>query len=70
MIRAEIDYRNEKIGFKIRNAELQKTPYMFIVGAKEVERGEVSIRRHTEGDIGTFNIADAIKRLQEELQKK
>ncbi len=69
-IRAEVDHKNEKIGFKIRAAELQKIPYMFIVGAKEVENNEVSIRRHTEGDLGSFSIEDAIKLLQVELQKK
>jgi threonyl-tRNA synthetase len=69
-IRAEVDYRNEKIGFKIRNAELMKIPYMFIVGAQEVETEKVSIRRHTEGDLGTFSIEAAIERLKDELKRK
>lgn len=68
-IRAELDNRNEKIGYKIRDAELKKIPYMFIVGAKEVETGEVSIRRHTEGDLGSFEIPDAIEKLKDELKK-
>ncbi|MDP8210030.1 MAG: His/Gly/Thr/Pro-type tRNA ligase C-terminal domain-containing protein, partial [Candidatus Stygibacter australis] len=69
-IRAEVDYRNEKIGFKIRAAELQKIPYMFIVGAKEVENQQVSVRRHTEGDLGSYDISGAVKLLNEELEKK
>lgn len=68
-IRAELDNRNEKIGYKIRDAELKKIPYMFIVGAKEVETGEVSIRRHTEGDLGSFEIPDTIEKLKDELKK-
>ncbi|MCF7912587.1 MAG: threonine--tRNA ligase [Candidatus Cloacimonetes bacterium] len=69
-IRAEVDYRNEKIGFKIRAAELQKIPYMFIVGAKEVENQQVAVRRHTEGDLGSYDLAGAIELLQSELKKK
>ncbi|MDP8219997.1 MAG: threonine--tRNA ligase [Candidatus Stygibacter frigidus] len=69
-IRAEVDYRNEKIGFKIRAAELQKIPYMFIVGAKEVENQQVSVRRHTEGDLGSYDVSGAVKLLKEELKKK
>jgi len=69
-IRAEVDYRNEKIGFKIRAAELQKIPYMFIVGAKEVENQQVSVRKHTEGDLGSYDVSGAVKLLKEELKKK
>lgn len=69
-IRAEVDYRNEKIGYKIREAELQKIPYMCIVGGKEEETGKITLRRHTEGDLGTFSIAEAIALLLEELKNK
>jgi threonyl-tRNA synthetase len=68
-IRAEVDYRNEKIGFKIRAAELQKIPYMFIVGAKEVENVQVAVRRHTEGDLGSYDLPGAIELLKKELEK-
>ncbi|MBP5593404.1 MAG: threonine--tRNA ligase [Clostridia bacterium] len=57
-IRAEADVRNEKIGFKIREAQLEKIPYMFIVGDKEAESGTVSVRYRTKGDIGTFALDD------------
>ena len=52
--RVEVDVRNEKVGYKIRGAELQKTPYMLIVGAREQEAGTVSVRRHGEGDRGAM----------------
>jgi len=51
-IRAEVDYRNEKIGYKIREAQLQKVPYMLIIGDKEVENREVSVRKRNAGDLG------------------
>ena len=69
-IRAELDSRSEKVGAKIRDAELLKVPYMFIVGAKEVEAESVSVRKHTVGDIGTKSIPDAIDFLKEEIKSK
>jgi len=51
-IRAEIDDRNEKIGKKIRDTELQKVPYMLVVGEKEMQEGNVSVRRQGKGDMG------------------
>jgi len=65
-IRIEADTRNEKIGYKIREAETLKIPYMLIVGKKEVEAGTVSIRKHKIGDIGSF---DPKNILAEMLQK-
>ncbi len=53
-----IDHRDEKIGRKIRDAEVKKIPYMLIVGEKEAEENMVSIRKHGEGDVGTMNLAD------------
>jgi threonyl-tRNA synthetase len=53
-IRASIDERNEKIGRKIRDAELAKTPFMLIIGEKEAEAGTVSVREHGQGDLGTM----------------
>jgi threonyl-tRNA synthetase len=57
-IRALIDERSEKIGRKIRDAEVLKTPYMLIVGEKEVTEGSVSVRRHGEGDRGSMTVED------------
>ena len=51
-IRADMDRREEKIGYKIRDAELQKVPYMLVVGARESESGQVSVRAHSRGNLG------------------
>lgn len=66
-IRAEVDHKNEKIGYKIREAELKKIPYMYIVGQKEQETLSVSVRKHTVGDLGTKTLDEAIKEIQEEV---
>ncbi|MEW6624968.1 MAG: threonine--tRNA ligase [Bacillota bacterium] len=65
-IRAEVDLRNEKIGYKIREAQLQKIPYMFIIGDKEVENREVSVRKREEGDMGGKNLEQVINSILEE----
>ncbi len=69
-IRCEIDERSEKIGAKIRDAELQKVPYMFIVGAREADTQHVSVRKHGEGDTGSVPLAEAVKRLRNEIESK
>lgn len=66
-IRVEVDDRNEKIGYKIREAQLQKIPYMLIVGEKEVEGNTVSIRSREEGDIGAKSIEDFTKEILEKI---
>ena len=66
-IRTSVDDRNEKIGKKIRDAEVQKTPYMIIVGEKEEADNTVSARRHKQGDIGTFTVQEFLNKLNEEL---
>lgn len=68
-IRALVDNRNEKTGRKIRDAEVSKIPFMVIVGEKEEENGTVSVRKHGEGDIGTFTIEEFIELIQKEVQK-
>ena len=65
-LRGTLDSRNEKVGRKIRDASLQKIPYQLIVGEKEVESGSVSIRKHGEGDIGTFSVEEMINRIAKE----
>ena len=70
-VRVTVDDRNEKIGRKIRDNELRRIPYMLIVGEKEAENGEVSVRKQGEGDKGTMKIAtfaDEIARKVEALQ--
>ncbi len=65
-LRGEVDYRNEKIGYKIREAQLQKVPYMFVIGDKEAESGTVSLRSRKEGDLGAFSAEDAVAKLKKE----
>ncbi|HEX4734375.1 MAG TPA: threonine--tRNA ligase [Thermoleophilaceae bacterium] len=62
-LRADVDDRTESIGKKIRAAELQKVPYMLVVGKREAESGEISLRKHREGDIGSMSVNDAVERL-------
>lgn len=69
-IRAEIDQRAEKIGYKIRETQMQKIPYMLVVGAKEEESGVVSVRSRFAGDEGQKSLADFIAAVKEEIEKK
>jgi threonyl-tRNA synthetase len=66
-IRVEIDDRSEKIGKKIREAELQRASYMMVVGEKEMEQGHVSLRRQGKGDLGSLPIEEAIIKLKNEI---
>lgn len=68
--KVEIDERAEKIGYKIREAQTQKIPYMFIIGAKEFETNTVSIRKRGEGEVGTLSIDDAISKIKKEINDK
>ncbi len=67
-IRVELDEREEKIGYKIREAQLQKIPYMLIIGDKEIEANAVGVRSRKEGDIGSLNVDEFIKKLQDEIK--
>jgi threonyl-tRNA synthetase len=69
-IRALVDERNEKTGKKIRDAELMKVPYMLIVGEKEEADGTVSVRKHSQGDLGTFSISDFVTLIADETKKQ
>lgn len=69
-IRAEVDARDQKIGYRIREAELQKIPYMLIVGAREAESGEVSVRARKRGDLGAGKLEDFIREVVDEVRKK
>ena len=66
-LRAEADDRTESIGRKIRDAELQKIPYMLVVGDREAEEGTVAVRRHGEGDEGTVALSEFVERLAGEV---
>ncbi|MBV4414954.1 threonine--tRNA ligase [Clostridium tyrobutyricum] len=69
-IRVESDLRNEKIGYKIREAQMQKVPYMIVIGDKEVNEGNISVRSRKDGDLGTFAIDDFISKVKEEIDTK
>ncbi|HBS58119.1 MAG TPA: threonine--tRNA ligase, partial [Firmicutes bacterium] len=67
-IRVEVDDRNEKIGYKIREGQVQKVPYMLVVGDKEVETGTVSLRKRGEGDKGSTDFNAFTDGLREEIR--
>lgn len=69
-IRVTVDNRNEKIGYKIRQAQLEKIPYFFIVGDKEVEDNTVSLRSRKDGDLGASPLDDVISKIAEENASK
>lgn len=69
-IRAFVDDRNEKIGRKIRDNELKKIPYLLIVGEKEIENNEISVRKQAEGDVGSMKITTFAALLNEEVEKQ
>ena len=67
-LRVEVDTRAEKIGYKIREAQLQKVPYMLVVGDKEIESNSVGVRSRTEGDIGSMTINEFENKIKAELK--
>ena len=69
-IRVELDARQEKIGYKIREAQLQKVPYMLILGEKEVEANAVGVRKRKDGDIGQMSIEDFVSMISKEIEEK
>ncbi len=69
-MRVEIDDRSEKIGFKIREAQLQKVPYMILVGDKDIENNTVSVRDRKEGDLGAMSLDDFIAKAVQEIETK
>lgn len=69
-IRASVDKRNEKIGYKIRQAQLKKIPYMLVVGEKEVSSNTVSVRSRKNGDLGSMSLAEFMSTLKEEIENK
>lgn len=69
-LRVEIDDRNEKIGYRIRESQLQKIPYMLVIGDKESAEGTVALRGRTEGDLGAMSVSDFILKAKEEIDTK
>ena len=67
-VRVEVDDRAEKIGYKIREAQLQKVPYMLVVGDKEEASGEVGVRNRKDGDLGAMKLEDFVSKIDEEIK--
>lgn len=67
-IRAELDTRQEKIGYKIREAQMEKVPYMLIIGDKEIEANAVGVRTRKEGDIGQMQLSNFVGKIQREIE--
>ncbi|MBQ2201539.1 MAG: threonine--tRNA ligase, partial [Clostridia bacterium] len=69
-VRAEIDLRNEKIGFKIREAQMMKIPYMLVIGDKEAENGTVAVRSRKDGDLGAMPVDGFIAKITDEIKSR
>ena len=69
-LRVEVDLRNEKIGYKIREAQMEKIPYMLVVGDKEMENRAVAVRSRKEGDLGSMGVEEFINKAMEEINTK
>ncbi|MCI1693496.1 threonine--tRNA ligase [Aneurinibacillus aneurinilyticus] len=69
-IRVEVDSRNEKIGYKIREAQMNKVPFMLVIGDKEMEDGALSVRRRGEGDLGAKPVDEVVEMILEEITTK
>lgn len=70
IVRIEVDDRSEKLGYKLREAQLEKVPYMLVVGDKDIENGTVSVRNRKEGDKGAMNVDECIAMIKEEIDAK
>ena len=69
-VRVEIDESNEKVGYKIRKAQLEKVPYMLVIGAKEIEANAVAVRSRKSGDMGQIQVDEFINKIQDEIKNK
>jgi len=69
-VRVEADLRNEKVGYKIREAQLQKVPYMLVVGEKEEEAGTVAVRERGAGEVGIMKVEEFVEKIKVEIQEK
>jgi len=69
-LRIEVDLRNEKVGYKVREAELQKIPYMLVVGEREEQKGTIAVRSRKEGDLGSFSLESFIDKIKEEIDRR
>ncbi len=69
-VRVEVDYRNEKIGYKIREAQMEKIPYMLVIGDKEMENSAVAVRSRKDGDLGAMSAEEFVDKIVEEIRTR
>jgi threonyl-tRNA synthetase len=69
-LRVQVDARNEKLGYKIREAQLHKIPFMLVVGAREAEGGQVAVRLRNGEDLGAQDLGSVIERLQQQVRQR
>ena len=69
-VRVETDLRNEKIGYKIREAQMQKIPYMLVIGDKEAESGNVAVRTRNGEDLGAMSLEDFSAKITDEIKNR
>jgi len=69
-VRVELDDRNEKVGYKIREAQMQKIPYMLVIGDKELEAGQVAVRGRKDGDMGAIGLGEFVEKITEEIKTR
>lgn len=69
-VKVELDERNEKMGYKIREAQVQKIPYMLVMGDREVEDNKLSVRHRNDGDLGTMDVDSFVARITEEIKER
>ena len=69
-VRVDMDLRNEKLGYKIREAQLEKIPYLLVIGENEAANGTVSVRRRGEGDLGAQPVSEFVARIVGEIAAK
>ncbi len=69
-VRAQGDFRNEKIGYKIREAQMEKVPYMLVIGAREAEAGQLAMRIRGVGDAGAVPVEEAVRRIRDDIDRR
>ncbi|OPZ90542.1 MAG: Threonine--tRNA ligase [bacterium ADurb.Bin425] len=69
-MRVHLDERSETINYRIREAQMQQTPYMVVIGDKEVEGDAVAVRHRRQGDLGSMKLSDFVEKMKAEVEKK
>ncbi len=69
-LRVEVDARDEKLGYKIRQAQVEKVPYMLVVGDREAQEGQVAVRSRDRGDLGSQSLEDFVRLITEKVAQR